>query len=134
MGFTIKQVSEITGFPPSTLRYYEKEKMMPPVKKMPNGIREYSEDDIEWISVIHCLKNTNMPVHDIKKFAALRGQGDSTLKERLDMVLAHQEDIERQIAQLREYKKHIDFKAEYYRKACEAGTEDAVRDLYKTLK
>jgi Predicted transcriptional regulators len=134
MGHTIRQVSEITGFPSSTLRYYEKEKMLPPVNRDANGVRVYSDDDIGWISVINCLKNTNMPVHAIKKFVALCAQGDSTLEERLNMVLKHQEYIKNQIAELKAYKKHIDFKVEYYIKACEAGREDAVRYLYKPEK
>jgi DNA-binding transcriptional MerR regulator len=134
MGFTIKQVSEITGFPPSTLRYYEKVKMLPPVNRNSIGIRVYNDDDIEWISVINCLKNTNMPINNIKKFVALCAQGDSTLKERLQMVMGHQEDIKSQIAELQAYQKHIDFKVEYYKKACEAGAEDTVKYLYKTRK
>ena len=134
MVFTIKQVSEITGFPPSTLRYYEKEKILPPVKRNSSGNRIYSNDDLEWISIINCLKKTNMPINEIKEFVSLSVQGDSTLEKRLNIVLNHQENIKCQIAELCAYQKHIDFKAKYYRKACEAGTEDSVRNLYKTNK
>lgn len=129
MGLTIKQASEKTGFSPSTLRYYEKEKILPPVTRI-KGIRDYSDEDIEWILLINCLKDTNMPVNDIKKFVALCAKGDSTLDERLSIVLKHQQDINSQISELQTYLNHIDFKAEYYKKACEAGTEDAVRYLY----
>lgn len=129
MGLTIKQVSEKTGFSPSTLRYYEKVKILPPVNRT-NGIRVYSDEDIEWILLINCLKDTNMPVSDIKKFVALCAKGDSTLAERLSIVLKHQRDIRSQITELQTYLNHIDFKAEYYKKACAAGTEDAVRYLY----
>jgi len=131
MGFTIKQVSDMTGFPPSTLRYYEKEKILPTVNRNANGIRSYTYDDIGWIYLINCLKNTNMPISDIKNFVALCEKGDSTLNERLTIVLNHQEEIKSQIAELQTYQKHIDFKIDYYKKACEAGSEDAVRHLYK---
>ena len=131
MEFTIKQVSELTGFSPSTLRYYEKEKMLPSINRNAIGVRSYNYDDIGWIYLINCLKNTNMPVIDIKKFVALCEKGDSTLNERLNMVLKHQEAIEAQIEELQTHRKHIDFKINYYKKACEAGSEDAVRHLYK---
>lgn len=134
MGLTIRQVSEITGFPPSTLRYYEKEKMLPPIKRNANGVRVFTDEYMEWISIIKCLKETNMPVHHIKEFVALCVKGDSTLKERLNIVMKHQEDIKSQIAALQTYQKHIAYKAEYYKKACDAGTEDAVRGLYRPVK
>jgi len=129
--YSIKQISEITGYSQSTLRYYEKEKLLPPVKRNINGVRIYSEDYLEWISLISCLKNTNMPVSEIKKFVVFCAEGDKTLKERLDIVLKHQQDIKDQIAELKNYQKHIDFKVEYYKKAIEAGNEDAVKYLYR---
>ena len=134
MNFTIKQVSEITGFSPSTLRYYEKENMLPSVNRDRNGIRIFNDRDIEWIFLINCLKQTNMPVKDIKKFVSLCEKGDSTLKERLEIVLKHQESILSQIHEFQNYLNHISFKADYYKAACEAGTEDAVRHLYLSSK
>ena len=131
MEYSIKQISEITGYSQSTLRYYEKEKLLPPVKRNTNGVRIYSEDYLEWISLISCLKNTNMPVSEIKKFVVFCSKGDSTLKDRLEIVLKHQQDIKDQISELQNYQKHIDFKVEYYKKACETGTEDAVKHLYR---
>lgn len=131
MEYSIKQISEITGYTQSTLRYYEKEKLLPPVKRNKNGVRVYSEDYLEWISLISCLKNTNMPVSEIKKFVIFCSKGDETLRERLSIVLKHQQDIKDQIAELKNYQKHIDFKVEYYKKACEIGSEDAVKYLYR---
>lgn len=89
MEYTIRQVSEITGLTASTLRFYEKEQLFPPVERNAAGVRVYREKDLEWIFLITCLKNTDMPIRDIKQFMALCAQGDATLQSRLQMVLAH---------------------------------------------
>lgn len=87
----------------------------------------YTEDDLEWIAVITCLKETGMPLKEIKKFVALCALGDCTLEERRQMVLAHKKNVELKIAKLQKHLEHINFKADYYDAACEAGTEAVVK-------
>ncbi|MDR0998488.1 MAG: MerR family transcriptional regulator [Treponema sp.] len=103
--FTIKQVSERTSLPPHVLRYYENEGLLPSVARSRNGIRRYSENDLEWLSLICCLKNTGMPIKQIKNFVELSMEGDSTLKERCDLLGEHKKNVE---AQMREMQKHLE--------------------------
>lgn len=123
MNYTIKEVSEITKLPASTLRYYEKEQLLPEVERNSSGNRVYTERDLDWISIITCLKNTDMPIKSIKKFVVLCALGDSTLEERRQMVLTHKQAVELRIVELQHHLEHIDFKADYYELACKAGTE-----------
>ena len=123
MGYTIRQVSELTGLSASTLRFYEKEQLFPPVQRNASGVRVYHAKDLEWISLITCLKNTDMPIRDIKEFVALCAKGDGTLQSRLQMVLAHKRAVEERIAELQGYLAHIEHKAAYYEQACREGTE-----------
>lgn len=55
MEYTIKQVSELTGLPASTLRYYESEKLLPAVNRNEAGHRVYDEKSLDWLSIITCL-------------------------------------------------------------------------------
>jgi DNA-binding transcriptional MerR regulator len=103
--FTIKQVSEKTSLPPHVLRYYENEGLLPSVARSLNGIRRYSENDLEWLSLICCLKNTGMPIKQIKNFVELSMEGDGTLKERCDLLREHKKNVE---AQMREMQKHLE--------------------------
>lgn len=123
MEYTIKQFSELTGLPASTLRYYESEKLLPEVKRNASGRRVYTGQDLDWISIITCLKDTNMPISDIKRFVALCAQGDSTLEERRTMVLCHQRAVQEQMKKLKGHLEHINHKVEYYNAACAAGSE-----------
>lgn len=55
MGYTVKMVAEKTNISPHVLRYYEKEGLLPHVKRTAGGIRHYSEVDLEWLSLIDQL-------------------------------------------------------------------------------
>jgi DNA-binding transcriptional MerR regulator len=103
--FTIKQVSERTSLPPHVLRYYENEGLLPSVARSRNGIRRYSENDLEWLGLICCLKNTGMSIKQIKNFVELSMEGDSTLKERCDLLREHKKNVE---AQIQEMQKHLE--------------------------
>jgi DNA-binding transcriptional MerR regulator len=103
--FTIKQVSEKTSLPPHVLRYYENEGLLPSVARSRNGIRRYSENDLEWLGLICCLKNTGMSIKQIKNFVELSMEGDGTLKERCDLLREHKKNVE---AQMQEMQKHLE--------------------------
>ncbi|WP_372638176.1 MerR family transcriptional regulator [Cohnella sp.] len=105
MGYTIKQVSEKTKLGAHVLRYYEKEGLLSPVNRKKGGIRHYSEDDLEWLGLICCLKNTGMSIKQIKSFVDLSAQGKDTLKQRCDMLIEHKQSVE---AQIREMGKHLE--------------------------
>lgn len=53
--YTIGQVSEMFDLPVSTLRYYDKEGLFPELNRT-SGIRQFSENEIEALRVIECLK------------------------------------------------------------------------------
>jgi DNA-binding transcriptional MerR regulator len=118
MNYTIKEVSKITGLPSSTLRYYEKEQLLPEIRRNESGIRIYTKENLDWLSVISCLKDTDMPIKYIKKFVSLCALGDSTLEERRQLVLNHKKTVEAKIANLQHNLEHINYKINYYEAAC----------------
>ena len=66
MSYLISEVAEMMGLSPSTLRYYDKEGLLPNVKRV-NGIRVFEDEDFEWLKLLNCLKNTGMPIKKIKE-------------------------------------------------------------------
>lgn len=113
MNFSIGEFSAIIGLGIHTLRYYEKEKLIIPARRE-NGRRCYSEDDVRWIQFIKRLKDTNMPIKEIQKYAELRAKGNSTLVERMEMLKKHRIVLEEEIAKSQENLRHLDNKIEYY--------------------
>ena len=127
MSYSISEIATMLNVSAYTIRYYDKEGLFPLVKRV-NGIRVFEDKDFPWLRMLNCLKNLNMPIKKIKEYVDLALKGDETLKERYQLILEQEENIQKQIKELKYYKKQIDFKKAYYEKAIEAGTEEAVKD------
>ena len=69
--YTIAQASEEVDLTPYTLRYYEKEGLLPNVTKDSAGRRKYHDDDLQRIGFIKCLKGTGMSLKQIKEYGCL---------------------------------------------------------------
>ncbi|EAF5666329.1 MerR family transcriptional regulator [Listeria innocua] len=100
MNYTIGAFSKEVGLSIDTLRYYEKEKLILPKRNEINR-RIYDSSDITWINFIKKLKQTGMPIKDIKEYAKLRYLGDQTIEQRMtllykqyDVLVEKREEIE----------------------------------------
>ncbi|MFB9327662.1 MerR family transcriptional regulator [Paenibacillus aurantiacus] len=114
MDYTIKQVSERLQLPPSTLRYYDKEGLMPLLKKTDYGTRRYSEMDVCWLELVCCLKHSGMPLEEIKRFMLLCLEGSSTCEQRKELLERHKANILRQMEMLSRSLNTINFKLDHY--------------------
>ena len=123
MTYTIKQVADLMNVTPVTLRYYDKQGLLPFVGRTEAGYRMFSDDDLGMLRVIDCLKKTGMPIKDIQQFSKWVQMGDASLQERYDMFLERKKTVEAQIEELQNTLKFVEHKCEYYRTALEAGTE-----------
>jgi DNA-binding transcriptional MerR regulator len=115
MHYTIKQVSEKTGLSIYTLRYYDKEGLLPLIKRSKSGIRRFSDNDISWLKLICCLKNSGMPIEQIKEFMNLCLQGNQTVETRKNIMLSQREKILEQMKQLESSLHIIDYKIDHYK-------------------
>ena len=114
MGYTIRQISAITGISPYVLRYYEKEGLLPHVCRAGNGFRQYSEEDLEWLGLICCLKNTGMSLKQIKTFVDLSAVGRETLPKRCAMLEEHKRGVECKVAEMQKQLEKITCKIAYF--------------------
>lgn len=127
MSYRINEVAQRIGLPVTTIRYYDREGLLPDVKRSEGGQREFSDEDIQLLQVIGCLKRTNMSLKDIRRFSALVRQGDASLVERREMFYKQREAVTAQIVELQSIAELIDRKCAYYDAAVAAGSEDAVQ-------
>jgi len=123
LDYSIGEFSKVTGLGIHTLRYYEHEGLIIPLRNSSNR-RRYSEKDIAWIAFIKRLKATGMPIKEIKKYAALRTKGDATLSERMKMLVQHRQSLNKQIRQLQEHEAILDEKIVFYRQEIERHRSD----------
>ena len=122
MFYTVGEIAKRVGVAPSTLRYYDKEGLLPFVERSDGGIRMFKESDFEWLAIIECLKETGMPIRDIKKFVDLCMRGDETINERLELIERQRDAVIDQIEYLKQTLDTLDYKRWYYQTAKEAGT------------
>jgi len=122
LDYSIGEFSKVTGLGIHTLRYYEHENLIVPLRNASNR-RRYSEKDIAWIAFIKRLKATGMPIKEIKKYASLRAKGDVTLSERMEMLIQHRQSMNEQIRQLQEHEAMLDEKIAFYRQEIEKVTD-----------
>ena len=134
MYYTIGEVAKMFNLTPSTIRYYDKEGLLPFVERQ-SGIRKFSQDDVNMLKTIECLKETGMPIKDIKIFSQWCLEGDCTLNERLEMFYQRREIVKQQMADLQDIMDHIEYKCNYYEKAVAANSKSIHkrRDYYKHM-
>ena len=112
--YSIQEVSERTGLSVHTLRYYEKLGMLPGVERSPGGFRQYSDQDLETLGLICCLKNTGMSLEKIAEFVRLTNQGDCTLKERVALLSAHKESVITRIDEMQKHLEKVSWKIDHF--------------------
>lgn len=114
MGYTITEVAKKTGLSTHTLRYYEKEGLLPFVDRDSHGNRIFKEDDLKWLRTINCLKSTGMPIKKIKEYLNLSGEKEDVLKERLGIIKNHKVVVEEKMNELKSYMDYIEDKIEFF--------------------
>lgn len=120
MDYSMKQVSQMTGLTPHTLRYYEKEGLLPDVHRTLSGIRRFSQEDIEGLGLICCLKSTGMSIKQIREFVELSMQGDCTLQRRCEMLKLHKRHVEEEIQQMQQHLQKVTHKIAHFTNKYEA--------------
>ena len=117
--YTPAQVTEKTGFTIDTLRYYERIGLLHHVGRTAGGRRTFTDQDVEFLQLLRCLRYTGMPVAEMLRFVELLRSGDATQDERLEVLRDHEARVEAQIDRLREHQEHIQFKIKLYSGASE---------------
>ncbi|MEC2346250.1 MerR family transcriptional regulator [Paenibacillus barengoltzii] len=114
MNYTIHEVANKFGLSTHTLRYYDKEGLMPFIGRTKSGNRVFSEADLNWVKMVCCLKDTGMQIKEIKRYADLCQQGMDTINERKEMLVEHRKQVLKQMEELKKNLELIDSKIAIY--------------------
>lgn len=116
------EVAEKTGFSLDTLRYYERIGLLAGIDRTPAGRRIFDDGDLAWLNILRCLRDTGMPIAQMRRYADL-SRDPSTAGERRELLEAHDADLSRRIDELIMQRAHIREKIRYYRSLGEPGGE-----------
>ena len=122
--YTIKEVAEKMDVSEHTLRFWAKSGFFPFVKRNENNIRMFSEDDLNWVKIVKCLRSVGTENKAIKKYIDLCIVGDSTISERYKIIQATKQKALQQMEELKKQLDLLDFKEKFYQNLIENNLED----------
>lgn len=112
--YTPAEASERSGFSIDTLRYYEREGILPEVRRTAGGHRVYTDDELGLLDFLKCLRETGMPVERLRRYGELCRR-DDTIPERIALLEQHAEHVERQLQEVLAQRARLSEKIAWYR-------------------
>lgn len=131
--YSIGEAAKLFHLSVPTLRYYDQEGLIPNLSKDESGNRRFTQENLDALQMIECLKAAKMPIKDIKQFMEWNVQGDQTLIQREQLFNELAEKTQKRIDQLELTMKVIRYKQGYYKKAVADGTEKYVKEHSKSV-
>jgi DNA-binding transcriptional MerR regulator len=114
----IIEAAQVTGLGVDTIRYYEREGMLPPLTRDARGWRNITPGALEWLGNLAKLRATGMPMAEMKRFAILIHQtdpSDAILRaERMAILLNHRQRLEQRRAEIAAAEAYLDHKISVY--------------------
>jgi DNA-binding transcriptional MerR regulator len=114
MALSVSEAAVQVGLTAHTLRWYEQEGLVNPVARDSAGRRRYTQQDLNWLGMLTCLRRTGMPVRDMRRYAELARQGDVTVAARRALFERHRARVLARMAELEGDLKRLDYKIDLY--------------------
>ncbi|WLQ48748.1 MerR family transcriptional regulator [Streptomyces poriferorum] len=113
MSLTPAAAADRTGVSIDTLRYYEREGLIGPIRRSGGGRREYTDDDIFWIGLVSCFREAGLGIADLRGFVAIL-RTEHPPQERVAFLRERRTALEQRVAALHRAIGVLDDKIAYY--------------------
>lgn len=122
--YTIKDVAEKMDISEHTLRFWAKSGFFPFVKRNQNNIRQFSDNDLEWVKIVKCLRSVGTENKAIKRYIDLCIVGGSTIEERYKIILGTKEKALMQMDELKKQLAILEYKENFYKNLIKNNLKD----------
>lgn len=122
--YTIKEVAKKMDISEHTLRFWAKSGFFPFIKRNKNNIRLFSDNDLDWVRIVKCLRAVGTENKAIKRYIDLCIKGDSTIPERYEIIQATKLKAEQQILELQQQMDLLNYKEKYYQNLIKNNLKD----------
>lgn len=122
--YTIKEVAKKMDISEHTLRFWAKSGFFPFIKRNKNNIRLFSDNDLDWVRIVKCLRAVGTENKAIKKYIDLCIKGDSTIPERYEIIQATKLKAEQQMLELQQQMDLLNYKEKYYQNLIKNNLKD----------
>lgn len=123
--YTVKQVAEMMEISTYTIRYYENLGLLPEVERNGGNARMFSEYNLSWLRLVHCLRMTGLPIDGVKRYIELCMEGDSSIPERAEIIFSQEKNLRNQLQMLKRQMEVLKYKKSYYQNLLENKETDA---------
>lgn len=131
--YTIRQASEMTGLSEHTLRYYERARLLDPVRREDSSRhRRYTRADIARLQTLACLRAAGVPLEQMRRYFELMGQGASAAPLQHAMLRRQRAVLEARLTELRSHLEYLDHKIAYW-SAVEAGDTERAAGIAEAI-
>ena len=127
----IGKLARLTGRSVHTIRWYEAQRLIPGVRRDPQGRRVYNEQHVEWLALLERLRRSGMSIKDLRDYASMVRKGAASLRERQQFLRTHRRLIEQRIADLAAALEVVDGKIEFYAKWLSSGVQPPLPTVRK---
>lgn len=110
----IAEVSQKYDLTPDTLRYYERIGLIPPVNRNGGGIRDYIEEDCNWVNFIKCMRGAGLSIEVLVEYVTMFQKGNSTIKARKKLLTEQRSHLAEKIEKMQQTLKRLDDKIDGY--------------------
>ena len=122
--YTIKEIKKKMDISEHTLRFWAKSGFFPFIKRNKNNIRLISDNDLDWVRIVKCLRAVGTENKAIKRYIDLCIKGDSTIPERYEIIQATKLKAEQQMLELQQQMDLLNYKEKYYQNLIKNNLKD----------
>lgn len=127
---TITEVSKKYGLSADTLRYYERIGLIPKVNRNKSGVRDYTQEDCNWVEFIKCMRGAGLPIEVLIDYVSMFQQGDSTIDTRKELLIDQRKALAEKIEEMKKTLARLDYKIDLYEKGLIMSEKD-LREKHK---
>lgn len=131
--YTIKEVAKKMDISEHTLRFWAKSEFFPFIKRNENNIRIFSDDDLNWVKIVKCLRSVGTDNKSIKRYIDLCIAGDSTIKERYGIIQSTKEKALKQMEEIKKQLELLEYKENFYRNLIKNNLKDSWNPMNNSL-
>ena len=122
--YTVKDVAKIMNVSAHTIRYYDNEGLIPFVSRTQSNIRLFSDYNLSWFKMVHCLRATDLSISDIKTYIDLCLKGNKTIPQRAQIIFNQEKVLKEHLKELQDQMKLLQRKKKYYNDLLNKKTVD----------
>lgn len=111
---TITEVSKTYEISADTIRYYERIGLLPPVNRSAGGIRDFTEENCNWVHFIKCMRAAGISIEVLIEYVHMFQQGDNTLAARRALLVEERAKLAAKMQEMQEALDRLDYKINSY--------------------